>query len=82
MEEVDKNFATDKSSLFIRFLEELIVGETLPGQDSSVELEMMVDSENKLDVNCLNDMGIQHWAQRLLLAVSNVAKFLFSWEQM
>lgn len=57
MEEVDKNFATDKSSLFIRFPEELIVGETLPGQDSSVELEMIVDSENKLDVNCLNEYG-------------------------
>ena len=40
-----------------RFPEDLIIRETVPGQDTSKELEMIVQSEEKVDVNCFNEYG-------------------------
>lgn len=40
-----------------RFPEDLIVRETVPGQDTSQELEDILHSKIKFDVNYLNDYG-------------------------
>jgi hypothetical protein len=40
-----------------RFPEDLIVRETVPGQDTSKELEAILHSEHKFDVNYFNDYG-------------------------
>lgn len=40
-----------------RFPEDLIIRETVPGQDTTEELEMIVQSSEKIDVNCFNEYG-------------------------
>lgn len=40
-----------------RFPEDLIIRETVPGQDTTKELEMIAQSEEKVDVNCFNEYG-------------------------
>lgn len=52
-----KNTFEKCNSKSIRFPEDLIIRETVPGQDTSKELEMIVHSENKIDVNCFNEYG-------------------------
>ena len=56
MEDVVKDFERCKSNYF-RFPEDLMIRETVPGQDTSAELEMIVHCEEKVDVNCLNEYG-------------------------
>ena len=50
------NIEKQKSN-FTRFPEDLIIRETVPGQDTSEELEMIAQSEEKVDVNCFNEYG-------------------------
>ena len=52
-----KDGIENRKSNFIRFPEDLIIRETVPGQDTSEELEMIVKSEDKIDVNCFNEYG-------------------------
>lgn len=52
-----KDGIENRKSNFIRFPEDLIIRETVPGQDTSEELEMIVQSEDKIDVNCFNEYG-------------------------
>lgn len=47
---------TEKTTIF-RFPEDLIVRETVPGQDTSKELEEILHSTAKFEVNYLNDYG-------------------------
>lgn len=53
---VKNNIEKSKANV-IRFPEDLIIRETVPGQDTSEELEMIVNSENEVDVNCFNEYG-------------------------
>lgn len=46
-----------KSNSTTRFPEDLIIRETVPGQDTTEELEMIVQSDVKVDVNCFNEYG-------------------------
>ena len=54
--DLNENYEPRKS-ISTRFPEDLIIRETVPGQDTSKELEMIVQSEEKIDVNCLNEYG-------------------------
>ena len=53
---IKDNIEKQKSN-FSRFLEDLIIRETVPGQDTSEELEMIARSDEKVDVNCFNKYG-------------------------
>jgi len=52
--DLNENYESSKS-VSTRFPEDLIIRETVPGQDTSRELEMIVQGKEKIDVNCLNE---------------------------
>lgn len=53
---VKKNVEKQNSNL-ARFPEDLIIRETVPGQDTTEELEMIAQSEEEVDVNFVNEFG-------------------------
>ena len=53
---VKKNVEGQNSNL-ARFPEDLIIRETVPGQDTAEELEMIAQSEEEVDVNFVNEFG-------------------------
>ena len=55
--ERDLNGNVKHKKSFTRFPEDLIIRETVPGQDTTEELELIVQSSEKIDVNCLNGYG-------------------------
>lgn len=49
--ERDLNGNVKHKKSFTRFPEDLIIRETVPGQDTTEELELIVQSSEKIDVN-------------------------------
>ena len=41
----------------IRFPEELIINESIPGYNTEAEIQKLLQNKERLDVNCLNDFG-------------------------
>lgn len=55
--DLNENEKHKSNSTTTRFPEDLIIRETVPGQDTTEELEMIVQSDVKVDVNCFNEYG-------------------------
>ena len=66
---VKKNVKKQSSNL-ARFPEDLIIRETVPGQDTTEELEMIAQSEEEVDVNFFNEFG--HTALTTAAFVGNI----------
>lgn len=57
MESTAENLKGKSAECLRRFPEDLIIRETVPGQDTSKELDEIIRSDAKLDVNYLNEYG-------------------------
>ncbi|XP_022789847.1 protein phosphatase 1 regulatory subunit 27-like [Stylophora pistillata] len=55
--EKDLNGNVKHKKTLTRFPEDLIVRETVPGQDIAEELKLIVQSSENIEVNCLNEYG-------------------------
>lgn len=55
--EKDLNGNVKHKKTLTRFPEDLIVRETVPGQDTAEELKLIVQSSENIEVNCLNEYG-------------------------
>lgn len=55
--EKDLNGNVKHKKTLTRFPEDLIVRETVPGQDTAEELKLIVQSSESIEVNCLNEYG-------------------------